>query len=289
MHIYFFGCIRSDDCLVFSTQAFRPIELKLLSTQDVALYFRAHLVLMRTTGEIVFVRFKENLYLYTLQLDGSLNKKKIKLPCHHYLSLLFIQILWREHLAISCSSCKDIKLLDMETLEVTTAFSDDIEVGKMCRGWHKLFVEVPSGFLELDCSSTKFTKIREIKSGKAGPPDGSDIHYIPPPHKMVVFTWMPERYSSAGGAIHASSIDEPNKTTWHFSDKEVDGKMIAPKCVLYSSRHDALIVLDRENRTVWVLNPGTGEVLQDIEIEINYDFDGRLKGFLWGSQLVIFS
>ena len=179
----------------------------------------------------------------------------------------------------------------METLEVTTAFSDDIEVGKMCRGWHKLFVEVSSGFLELDCSSTKFTKIREIKSGKGGltSTDGSDIYYIPPPHKMIVFTWMPERYSSDVGAIHVSSLDEPNKTMWHLSDKEVDGKMLAPKCVLYSSRHDALIVLDRESRTVWVLNPGTGDVLQDIEIEINYDFDGRLKGFLWGSQLVIFS
>ena len=160
------------DHILCCPQTFRPIELKLLSTQNLDLPVDE--VLTRMTGEIVFVRsvekeFDHLLRLYTQQGE-SLDKKKIKLTCDYVhmftLYFLFVQILWREYLVISCSACRDIKLVNLETLDISTAFSDDQPLGKICRGWHKLFVEVPSGFLELDYSSTKFTKIREIKSGK---------------------------------------------------------------------------------------------------------------------------
>ena len=223
------------------------------------------------TGEIVFVRsvekeFDHLLRLYTQQGE-SLDKKKIKLTCDYVhmftLCFLFVQILWREYLVISCSACRDIKLVNLETLDISTAFSDDQPLGKICRGWHKLFVEVPSCFLELDYSSTKFTKIREIKSGKGGLTYRGDICYIPSPHSMIVTTTW--ELLKEGGMILATSLDEPKDPMWRVSDKEVDGKMLTPKCVLYWSRQDALIVLDRENKKVWVLNPTTGEVLQNIE------------------------
>ena len=293
---FFLNFVHAD--ILCCPQTFRPIELKLLAMQDVdrSVYPALQpMALMRTTGEIVFVRHVEKegdllLRLYTQQGE-SLYKKNIKLPCdfgHRFeFNFLFVQILWKEYLVISCKVCKDIKLVDMETLEVTTAFSDDQQLGKMSRGWHKLFVEVPSGFLELDCSRTKFTKIREIKSGKSGLTYRGDICYIPSPHSMIVTaTWG---VLKEGGTILAMSLDEPNDPMWSLCDKEVDGKILSPKCVLCSSRYDALIVLDRENKKVWVLNPASGEVLQNIDVpELSYH-DYYVKGYLRGSQLVIVS
>ena len=269
-------------------------------------------VLMRKTGEIVFVGLSftgHSLYIYTLQQDGSLAKKISKSPCDNYhqkgipitdpvqyFNLLIVQILWREYLAISCSKHKDIKLVDMETLDITTAFNDDQPLGKMCKGWHKLYVEGSLGLLELDCSSTKFTKIREIEIKMIRTETGAyrlkskypDIwSFIPPPYNMVmgIELYIPG-FPLSGGATRSVSLDEPHQTVWHLSRKVINGKIILPCRVVYSSRHNALFVVDKDNMTVWVLNPGTGEVLQSINLP---ELDNVQNVFLQGSQLVIVS
>ena len=157
---------------------------------------REPMALMRTTGEIVFVRHVQKegdilLRLYTQQGE-SLYKKNIKWPCdfgHRFeLQFLFVQMLWREYLAISCMYCKDIKLLDMETLELTTAYRDAQLVGKLCKGWHKVYAKLLFGYVELDCSSTKLTRIRDIRPNEYTVPlTATDYKcYVPPPHAMVV-------------------------------------------------------------------------------------------------------
>ena len=253
-------------------------------------------VVMRTTGEIVFVRQVEKdgdhfLYFYIHQQGESVDKKKIKRSCDHDLTLiqfclhfLFIQILWREYLAISCELCKDIKLVDLETLDITTAFSNDQKLGKMCKGWHKIYVEVSRSFLELDCSSTKFTKMRQIYLEAWDDAFRKDVCYIPSPHNMILTaTW---NTLEKGGKIVSASLDDASKTVWHLSDKVVYPKVITPSGVVYSSRHDTLLVVDENNRTVWVLNSSTGEVLQNIAVSRVNDL---MKVFLLGSQLVIVS
>ena len=301
----------------FYTQDFREIELKLLSTQDLdrSLYPTLEpkvlmertadnspyptlesMALMRTTGEIVFVRHAEKegdllLRLYTQQGE-SLDQKNIKWPCdfgHRFeLQFLFIQILWREYLVISCMYCKDIKLLDMETLEVTTAFSDAQLVGKLCKGWHKIYAKLLFGFVELDCSSAKLTKIRQIQPNEYTVAFTSTDYkcYVPPPHAMIIGVTRTEVIYM----IHATSLGDPNQTGWGLSKEEVNGKEIKPDCVVYSSRHDALLAVDQENKTVWVLHPSTGKVLQEIELNIDVTKCDRLmNAFLRGSQLVIVS
>ena len=273
---------------LFSTQAFRPIELKLLSTQNVELENYSYRVLMRTTGEIVFVRYAAKddgsfLYLYTVQQGGSLNKEnKIKFPCDagHRLSIhcLLIQILWREYLAISCKECRDIKLVDLDTNKITPTYSDEQPMGKMCKGWHKIYVQVPSGFVELDCSSTKFTKLKQIGSGKEDIPELDDLCYVPSPHNRIV--------AVQGLKLHVTSLDETDEITWDDpSKKVVDGREIQPQGVIYSPRFNALLVVDAINKIFWVLNPATGEILQNIDWS-EIGFSGA-KGFIRGSQLVM--
>ena len=283
---------------MFSIQAFRPIELKLLSKQEVDLSYFPRSVFMRKTGEVVFVRhvIKEEgslFYLYTLQQGSSLDKKKIKLRCNHLswnikmtFDFLFVQILWREYLASSCSECKNIKLVNLETLEMATAYSDDQPLGKMCKGrWHKIYVQIESGFVELDCSSTKFTKIRQIETGEDGRKYPSDMCYVPSPHKLIVA--VNADMVDEGGWIQATSTDETNKTMWHLLNKEVDGRIITPQSIVYSSRHDALLVVDAYNSSIWVLNPATREVVQNIDVPELYCYYDTVKGFLRGSQLAI--
>ena len=252
---------------------------------------------MRKTGEIVFVchAMKEDrlfLYLYTLQQDGSVNREnKIKCPCkhhQHYVSLLLVHILWRDYLAISCKECRDIKLVDLETNKITTAYSDEQPMGKMCRGWHKIYVEIESDFLELDCSNTKFTKMRQTETGKGGFMNPSDLCYVPPPHNSIV--------PFHRDFIQATFLDGPKESMWLLSDKDVDGERIISYSVVYSSRHDALLVTDDKNKTIWVLNPCSGEILQNIDLPLTPMepklFTGTVIGFMGvkvfirGSQLV---
>ena len=241
---------------------------------------------MKTTGEIVFVhssRREHSLNLLTLQQDGSRDEKKISHKFYSGFSfeLLIFQILWREYLAISCMYCKHIKLVDLESMEVTTAFDDRQTKGKMCKRWHKLFVKSYDSFLELDSSSTKFTKMRQMETGKDGITDPDDFCYIPSPHNMIVAV----KVSPLGGsAIHVASLDEPYQTVWQYCNKKENGMIITPSGVLYSSRHDALFMADRKNKTVWVLNPSTGKVLQSLGIP---SLDCMVKVFLRGSQLFI--
>ena len=254
------------------------------------------MALMRTTGEIVFVRHTEKegdplLRLYT-QHGESLDKKNIKWPCdsgHRFeLQFLFVQILWREYLVISCMYCKDIKLLDMGTLQMTTAYSDAQLVGKLCKGWHKIYAKLLFGFVELDCSSANLTKIRQIQPKEYTVPFTSTDYkcYVPPPHGMIIGVTRTEVIYM----IHATSLGDPNQTGWCWSNDEVNGKEMKPECVVYSSRHDALLAVDcdREKPIVWVLHPSTGKVLQEIEMKIDVTKPDRLiNAFLRGSQLVI--
>ena len=252
------------------------------------------MALMRTTGEIVFVRHAESdilLRLYTQQGE-SLDKKKIKWPCdfgHRFkLQFLFVQILWREYLAISCMYCKDIKLLDMETLEITTSYCNAKLVGKFCKGWHKIYAKLLFGFVELDCSGAKLTKISQIQPKEYTVPFTSTDYkcYVPPPHAMIIGVTRTEVIYM----IHATSLGDPNQPGWCWSNNVVDGKTIKPDCVVYSSRHDALLALDQENKTVWVLHPSTGKILQDIELNIDViKSESLMNAFLRGSQLVIVS
>ena len=210
---------------------------------------------MRTTGEMVFLRYTAKddgpfLYLYSLQKGCSLDREnKIKFPCdvEHKLSIhcLLIHILWREYLAISCRDCRDIKLVDQETNGITSAYSDGQPMGMMCKGWHKIYVQVPSGFVELDCSSTKFTKLKQIGSRIQHIPELEDLCYVPPLHNRVVAIHELK--------IHVTSMGDNDEIKWDDPRKKVvDGIEIQPQGVIYSSRFNVLLVIDTFNKILLV-------------------------------------
>ena len=246
---------------------------------------------MRTTGEIVFVPYRAEddgpfLYLYMIQQGGSLNKEsKIAFPfpfdTGHRPSIhcLLIKIQWREYLAISCLNCYDIKLVDLETNEVTTAYTDGQMLGMMCRGWHKIYVQVYSGYLELDCSSTKFTKIRQIETERCGMVDMLDLCYVSPPHNLIVAVYrLPDHGErSDQGEIHATCLYKPTDTAFKLEM----GAYI--RSITYSSRHDALLAVN-DYSTVWALNPSTGGILQTIDVP---EISCPANAFIRDSQFVM--
>ena len=154
-------------------------------------------------------------------------------------------MLWREYLAISCMYCKDIKLLDMETLEMTTAYSDTQLVGKLCKGWHKVYAKLLFHYVELDCSSTKLTRIRDIQPNEYTVPFTATNYkcYVPPPHAMIVGVTRTEVIYM----IHATSLVDPNQPSWCWSNDKVNGKMLMPSDVIFSSRHDALLAREQDS------------------------------------------
>ena len=126
-------------------------------------------------------------YLFVFSPQGGTLKEetKIKPVCQHKLShLLGLPVGWKEYLAVSCSECKDIKLLDLTTEKTTVAFSGK-PVGVMCGGWHKLFVHVvgEDQVLQLDCSTNTFIQTKKIKTGTCGL---YDICFIPRPIRFIV-------------------------------------------------------------------------------------------------------
>ena len=134
-------------------------------------------------------------------------------------------------------------------------------------------LKLPSVLWSWTVRATKFTKIREIRINT----NNNEWCYIPHPHNMMVTSWEPLQ---KGGEILTKSRDKPNETMWRMRDMEVDGKIISPQSIVYSNRHDALLVVDVKNRTVWALDPGTGEVLQNIDVPELDQNDFLELGFL---------
>ena len=135
------------------------------------------MTVMRETGLIVVSTKGWSRFLLQLSLQaGWLVDKQIQPPCEDTLSLECVQVAGWEYVAISCIDCRNIKLMNLNKqnpnsgpkiqYEVITAFNGDW-VGHMCQGEdNKLFVQSDNDtVLELDRSTTAFTKVRTINTG----------------------------------------------------------------------------------------------------------------------------
>ena len=189
---------------------------------------------MGETGHIVVYGLKKfgwYFYIFSRRGDGLKEEGRIKSPCYHgSFCLLNLIVLWKEYLAIACYDCKDIKLIDLKTQDVVTAFSGE-EVYKMCSGWHKLFVSIhgTDQVLELDTSSTAFTKVRTFSSGHGG---FYDMCYAPHPLNLLVTTGQ--------GTIAAVDCTT-GELAW-TNDDQVEGKEIMPRQVVFLPRQNAVFV-----------------------------------------------
>ena len=91
---------------------------------------------------------------------------KFKIPCKHSgrVGLLSVEVAGKELLALSCSKCRVLKLLDLQAVDVLEAYSG--EKGIMCKGEENtIFVEASyDQVLELDCTHPVLRKIKTINT-----------------------------------------------------------------------------------------------------------------------------
>ena len=208
----------------------------------------------------------EVILLLTLE-GGQLREKEIKSPCtHKYLRVLCIRVKGTEYLGILCSFCKDIKLLNLRTGEIMSAFSGE-DLIQFCHGeQNRLFVTVQGlghwemiGIIELDCSEIPFKKL--AWPYKIGHFDDRayKLCYVPSPYKMLL----------TGDRYQTEEISyEKNEIIWKLDlFLKNDQKVINHQGAAFSARHSTVLVCDCSSRSrLLVLDLRNGSHLQTISL-----------------------
>ena len=202
-------------------------------------------------------------YLYTFQNnpDGQLVETRMDTPCQHHAFSSFYNLITvvqngKELLALYCRLCKDVKLVDMETKQVTPVFKfppTDTPCG-ICLGPDgDLFVASLEGHIQQFDSSFRVTNTFDLSSFVSGlgycfPP----ICYLPAPHNTLVVYNLFE--------LRAVSLRDGHQV---WSQPSIGFKHY---CLLYSPQQDVLLISVLLKPQVRVLNPSDGVILQTIEI-----------------------
>ena len=204
-------------------------------------------------------------HIFSLTSTGWKKLRNMKRLCDHdCVNILPVNIKNKEQIAVSCLYCQSIKLYSLDTLQVTTAFHNpQYYPSSMCHGENvKLYVVhavegAAAKALELGYSEEAFSRPNKII--QSGMNKFSILHYIPSPHKVLIFPSWKE------SIIRAVSV-ETGEMVWEVKGK-VDGKTCEPHGALYSSHHQALLIADGENCRVLVLHPRDGSHLQTIQLD----------------------
>ena len=204
-----------------------------------------------------------SIFIYTVTGD-SLKERRHKLPCQHgwHIHPLGIVIKSEEKLALSCAMCREIKLLDMRTKDVTIAFRSEYNVDIMCYGEdNTLFVYClgDGSVLELDYSTSSFKLGRTINSGLS---DCTEMCYLPTPYIFLALSVCGEDVGE-DDIIRVVSVHR-DKIMWDLTGV-VDGLKMNPAGLLFSPCY-GLLVSDMNNSRVLVINPIDGSHLQTINL-----------------------
>ena len=167
-----------------------------------------------------------------------------------------------ELLAVACPGCRDIRLLDLSNGTKTTAFSNkQYKPDLMCLGEkgtmlvYSLKDKYP--VLELNCTKSGFTGPNgTLQTGMNQWCNG--MCYLPSPHRTVVLSM------ASDSVIRAVSVDH-DEFVWKING-EIDGAMCNPWGMVYSNKHDALLICDGDNERVLVLDPRDGSHLQTVPL-----------------------
>ena len=157
-----------------------------------------------------------SLYMFQNNPDGELVETRMDRPCPHYTDfnrLTTVVLNGKELLAVSCTDCSDIKLVDMETKQVTPVFKSPSDPPwGMCSG--------PGGglFVALDSIHTQqlensFNIINTFKYLS------TPMCYLPTPHNTLV--------GINGSELRAVSMQDRN-TVWNQPCETIQ-----PHCLLY--------------------------------------------------------
>ena len=207
-------------------------------------------------------------YLFVFSLkNGKLNRKNISSSCDHKyaarLSSLIIDE--REQLVVSCEECDDLKLLDLQMGEWSTAYTGCTPRALCSGGSGRIFVQSRRDqlILELDCTRPVFKgPIRTIHTNKWC----MAMCYIPPPVDGLVLS-----------DVHSSNMVmksvERDEIIWKFQ-KQKEGTYFNPMNkevydrtgLLFHQEYNALFIADGYEKRVLIVDPGSGRLIQTIDL-----------------------
>ena len=203
---------------------------------------------MPFTGDVVLCGKTSNAdppmsHVYKCSATSWKKERSIPALCQHEgdTNLLRVIINIQDYLAISCYYCKKIRLYNMTTGEITTAFNDpNYYPGHMCHGDTGQIYVVHNekgsvSIQQLDCSRPQFRLIKTIQSGMV---DYFAICYINRHGLLTVSDYSP-------GVVRAVSCETEN-VVWELTGR-VDGVECEPQGMLYSPHHNALLIADGNN------------------------------------------
>ena len=242
--------------------------MKVMSTHAINLYSHHSMTVVKETGQIVISGLNHDhaavILVFSPHGDNLKEEEVIKPLCEHNspCKIQIINTVSGEQLAILCSHCDDIKLLDLKTHKVTIAFKIDVP-GIVCTGdQNRLYVisKKPKdwyqiGIAELDCSEIPFKRLGFY------PLKGIDykrLCYTPSPYKVLI----------AGDKYRTDAIScEKNETVWTLENhQDYPKKRLEPQGVAFSVRYSALFLCDGSNKRILVLDPKDGSHLQTLDL-----------------------
>ena len=200
-----------------------------------------------------------SLYMFQNNLDGGLVETRMDAPCQHNPfwtpSLITVIQNGKELLAVLCDECKDIKVIDMETKQVTSVFKSPTDLLRgMCSGPDGgLFVAFQGGNIkQLDSSFNTINTFNSCVTNII-----YDMCHLPAPHNTLVVEKRTE--------LMAVSVQDGHQV---WSPTEIG---FVAECLLYCSQQDVLLVSKFYGTRVHVVNPRDGSTLQTIYIP-NIDY-----------------
>ena len=242
--------------------------MKLISTHDVYLKSHDSITVLEETGQVVMSGQRNDdsgvILLFTPE-GGKLREKEIKCPCkHRYISVLGISVRGTQYLGVLCPFCNDIKLLNLKTYQVTSAFSCE-NLTKFCHGEHnRLYVTTRrvttgeiSSIMKLDCSEIPFKPLPFLYKMKYD--DCNKLCFVPSPYNKMI----------TGNKYQTEAIScEKNEIIWKLDlFLKNDQKVINHQGAVFSARHSTVLVCDCSSKSrLLVLDPRNGSHLQTIDL-----------------------
>ncbi len=246
--------------MLFSNQLdFKAFGFTVLQTGEIAIWAKA------PDGDpfMVFV---------CQQVDGKIQKlRETTAPCEHEVwGLLGVVVKGKELLAVACNVCRSVKLMGLGSTKCTEYYNNQTKPCRLCAGEaEKLWVSFEGGAVaEMDCVNVKFTDryfttfdallVRHNLEEATTSVDG--LCFLPAPHNAVVV-------SRTDNGFCRCFTCEPEKIEKKWEVKRmVHGKRISPKGLVFSPRHQVLLLADSLNSRILVLDPSSGSHLQTLPV-----------------------
>ena len=209
---------------------------------------------------------KEPLRIYLFNKDGTDTGNALRTTCdHNYdISLLSLRIGALNYLAVSCRTCGNIRLKNLDHLfeDPTEAFSQDRMAGPMCAGHNGILCMACRGDGEiLILDYTKVPFVCKERISLYTPTDPNQICFVPL-HDIFVLGSTVDRKLCA--------VTRNGHKFWEI-DAVQNQENFNPEGLVYLPNHDFLLVGDLEARRIYILTSKYGQCINvlsaDKEVE----------------------